>query len=162
MAFFNPPESGVTSRSSGIRPSGRTVRNDREYTLTESGISRSTGTRRSARRKSSLSVESRPSTYEDGQPKPGDVLRALLLERHGITQDELAAAMRTTRYSVNQVLNNRRAITPEMSLRIAKVTDTSPELWLNLQQQIDLKNAEQALSRELAHIKPLRSSLYEK
>lgn len=121
-------------------------------------MSRSDGMKRLARRTSVLSAESRRPTYELGEPKPGNVLRALLLERYGVTQDELATAMRTTRYSVNQLLNNRRAITPEMALRIGKVTDTSPELWLNLQQRIDLRNAKAALSGELARIKPLRQA----
>lgn len=89
-------------------------------------------------------------------PTPGRVLRALLLERYAITQAELATAMRTTRYSVNQILNDQRALTAEMALRIGKVTNTSPEMWLNLQQQLDLERASVALHDELVHVKRLQ------
>lgn len=73
-------------------------------------------------------------------PHPGDVLRRLLADRR-ITQDRLAEAMRVSRYSVNQLINGRRAVTAEMALRLAKALSTSPEFWLNLQRGVDLHDA---------------------
>lgn len=78
------------------------------------------------------------------------------MERYDVTQEELADAMGTTRYSVNQLLNNQRAVTAEMAVRLGLVTDTSPELWLRLQQAVDLEAANKALRSKGGRIRPLR------
>jgi addiction module HigA family antidote len=71
---------------------------------------------------------------------PGEVLRTFLLSPR-IRQEDLADAMEVSRFSVNQIVNGRRAVTAEMALRLARVLSTSPELWLNLQQSWDLYEA---------------------
>lgn len=121
-----------------------------------SGTSRSSGRTGSARRQSASSVESGDPRSDEGVPRPGDVLRKLLLERYDVTQEELAEAMGTTRYSVNQLLNNQRAVTADMAVRLGLVTDTTPELWLGLQQAIDLDRATEALRSQRGRIRPLR------
>jgi addiction module HigA family antidote len=75
---------------------------------------------------------------------PGDVLRTVLTD-HVITQDTLAEALRVSRFSVNQIVNGRRNITPEMALRLSRALSSSPEFWLNLQRQYDLCLAVQAV-----------------
>jgi addiction module HigA family antidote len=74
-------------------------------------------------------------------PTPGEVLREMLQSDSHITQDRLAVAMQVTRYSINQLVNDRRAVTPDMALRLAKALSTSPEFWLDLQRQVDLDAA---------------------
>jgi addiction module HigA family antidote len=69
---------------------------------------------------------------------PGEVIRTRVLPQYGLTQDALADALGVSRYSVNQLINGRRNVTTDMALRIAHVTNTSPEFWLNLQRQLDL------------------------
>ena len=64
---------------------------------------------------------------------PGSVLKELIVGRLGISQAALAKALGVSRFTVNQVLGGRRAVTPEMALRLGHVLDTSPELWLKLQ-----------------------------
>ncbi|MCA0909041.1 HigA family addiction module antitoxin [Qipengyuania gaetbuli] len=89
---------------------------------------------------------------------PGDVLKTKVLSRMDITQEELANALGVSRFSVNQILNSRRSVTPEMAVRLAHVLDTSPELWLNLQMKVDLAEAERELKDELKQLKRLRTS----
>jgi addiction module HigA family antidote len=85
----------------------------------------------------------------------GDALRKLVLSNDGVTQDRLAEAMHVTRYSVNQLINNRRNVTAEMALRLGKATNTSAELWLNIQRAIDLYDARRRLGKNLAAIRPV-------
>lgn len=87
---------------------------------------------------------------------PGEVLRKRILEPNGITQDEVAKALGVSRFSVNQIINGRRAVTAEMALRIGRVTSTTPEFWLNLQRDVDLYDARRRLGTELASLKVLR------
>jgi addiction module HigA family antidote len=89
-------------------------------------------------------------------PTPGSVLRERVLKHLHINQDALAKALGVSRFTVNQVLNGRRAVTPEMALRLGQVLDTSPELWLKLQAQLDLYQARHALGSELAWLPRLR------
>ena len=60
------------------------------------------------------------------------------------------------RQSVNELLRERRAVSPEMALRLGKLFGTSPEFWLNLQRNVDLWDAARGLKREIAHIHPLQ------
>lgn len=89
-------------------------------------------------------------------PPPGEVLRTFLLAGNRITQEELARALRVSRITVNQLVNERRAITAAMALRLSRALSTSPEFWLNLQRAVDLAEAEQRLGQTLAAIKPVR------
>jgi addiction module HigA family antidote len=55
------------------------------------------------------------------------------MEPLSITQGELATAMGVGRKTVNELCNNKRAITVETALILAKVLSTTPEFWINLQ-----------------------------
>jgi addiction module HigA family antidote len=90
-------------------------------------------------------------------------LREFVLEAHDLTQDQLALAMGVSRYSINQLANDRRSITAEMALRLGKATSTSPQLWLNLQQNADLAKARRRLARtgELDKVRVLRVAVPE-
>jgi addiction module HigA family antidote len=88
---------------------------------------------------------------------PGAVLRKRILEKIGITQEELADAMGVSRFSVNQIINGRRSVTADMALRIARVTSTTPDFWLNLQRDVDLYQARLKLDHELGLMEVLRS-----
>jgi addiction module HigA family antidote len=57
---------------------------------------------------------------------------------------------------MNELLRERRAVSPEMALRLGKLFGTSPEYWLNLQRNVDLWDAARGLKREISHIDPLR------
>jgi antitoxin HigA-1 len=97
-----------------------------------------------------------PANYVPAPPiSPGETLRKYVFGS-GITQERLAEAMQVSRFSINQIVNGRRSITAEMAVRLAHVTSTSPELWLNLQQEIDLYRARLKLSSEVDKLPVLR------
>ena len=75
---------------------------------------------------------------------PGAILRAHHLEPLGMTMAEVAHRLGVSRKTLSKLINERGAVTPEMALRLARAFDTTPQLWLNLQQTYDLWRAEHA------------------
>ena len=88
-------------------------------------------------------------------PNPGKVLRQQIERDHDIAQDKLADALGVSRFTVNQVLNGRRAISPEMALRLERVLGTTPDMWLRLQAAFDLFEMRDKLGAKLDALKPL-------
>ena len=86
---------------------------------------------------------------------PGEMLREDFLPDHHLSVSVLAKAIGVSRQSINELLRERRAVSPEMALRLARFFGNSPELWLNAQKAVDLWDATQALKEELARIEPL-------
>ena len=80
------------------------------------------------------------------------------LPDYGLTVAGLAEALAVSRQTVNELLRERRALSPEMALRLARLFGNTPEFWLNAQRAVDLWEAEQALQDEVAHIKPLNAA----
>jgi addiction module HigA family antidote len=78
---------------------------------------------------------------------PGQVLREDFVEPLGLTQGKVAEALGVDRTTINEIMNDRRSITPDMALRLAQSTDTSPEYWMQLQLAVDLFDALRALDR---------------
>ncbi len=74
----------------------------------------------------------------------------------GLTVTALAEAVGVSRQSINELLRGRRAISPEMALRLARLFGNSPEFWLNAQRSVDLWDAAQIVSEDVKRIKPLR------
>lgn len=87
---------------------------------------------------------------------PGTMLREDFLPDFGLTVAGLADAAGVSRQSINELLRGRRALTPEMALRLARLFGNSPEFWLNAQRAVDLWDATQTLKDQVAQIKPLR------
>ena len=87
---------------------------------------------------------------------PGEILREDFLPEYGLSVTALAEAAGVSRQSMNELLRERRALTPEMALRLGKLFGNSPEFWLNLQRKVDLWDAKRGLKREIAHIRPLQ------
>ena len=75
---------------------------------------------------------------------PGEFIREDILVEFSLTQEELAQRLDVSRRSINQLVNGKRGITADMALRLSKFTNTSPQLWLNLQTAVDLWDASQA------------------
>ena len=69
---------------------------------------------------------------------PGGILKRQYLEPLQMSVTDLAKALRVSRKTISKVLNERGAVTPEMALRLSRAFDTTPQLWLNLQQNFDL------------------------
>ncbi|MEX0963497.1 MAG: HigA family addiction module antitoxin [Pseudohongiellaceae bacterium] len=74
-------------------------------------------------------------------PHPGEILRELCLEPMGLSITDTAEALGVSRKTLSAIINGRAGISPEMAIRLSKAFDTSPESWLNQQQQFDLWHA---------------------
>ncbi|MEW6115875.1 MAG: HigA family addiction module antitoxin [Nitrospirota bacterium] len=90
---------------------------------------------------------------------PGEILQEEFIAPLGLTQAGLAEKLKTTFRTVNEIVNKKRSVSPEMALKLAKLFGTSPELWLNLQSQYDLWKAKEKEKAILASIKPLKQSV---
>ncbi len=77
---------------------------------------------------------------------PGEVLHEDYLIPMGISQNQLALSMRVSPNRISEIIHGKRAITAETALRLAHAIGTSPEFWLNLQMQFDLRIAEERLA----------------
>ncbi len=86
---------------------------------------------------------------------PGEMLREDFLPDYGLTTSSLAKAIGISRQSINELLRERRRVSPEMALRLARLFGNSPEFWLNAQRAVDLWDAAQAIKNEVARIRPL-------
>jgi len=86
---------------------------------------------------------------------PGEILREDFVPDYKLTVSGLARALGVSRQTVNELLRERRAVRPEMALRLSKLFGNSPEFWLNLQGAVDLWEAEAAIKKEIQGIKTL-------
>lgn len=77
---------------------------------------------------------------------------------YNLTAAGLADALGVSRRSVNELLRERRALSPEMALRLARLFGNSPEFWLNLQRAVDLWTAAQSCQADIDRIRPLDTS----
>lgn len=89
---------------------------------------------------------------------PGEMLREDFMPDYGLTTAALADALGVSRQTMNELLRERRAITPIMALRLSRLFGNSPEFWLNAQHAHDLWESEQQFEKELIQIKPLNAA----
>ncbi|MBI1732639.1 MAG: HigA family addiction module antidote protein [Gammaproteobacteria bacterium] len=83
---------------------------------------------------------------------PGAILREDVLPALAITQTLLASRLGVSRLTVSELLLEKRALSPDMAIRLARLLDTTPESWLNMQQALDLWELGQRGAREYARI----------
>ncbi|MEW5995689.1 MAG: HigA family addiction module antitoxin [Candidatus Zixiibacteriota bacterium] len=87
---------------------------------------------------------------------PGEMLREDFLPDYGLTASSLAEALGVSRQTINELLRGRRAVSPDMALRLSRLFGNTPEFWLNAQRAVDLWIAAQAIKAEMKRIKPLK------
>src|SRR6266571_3751280 len=88
----------------------------------------------------------------------GEILREYVLSAAGFTQDKLARLLSVSRRTVSEILHERRAVTTDMAHRLARAFGTSPEMWLGLQQDVDLWDTHHARRKEYEKIKRVPTS----
>lgn len=91
-------------------------------------------------------------------PHPGVLLREDFLPEYGLTVSSFGRSLRVSRQTVNELLRERRAVSPEMALRLSRLFGNSPEFWLNAQRAIDLWEAARNMKSKINHISPLTSA----
>jgi addiction module HigA family antidote len=82
-----------------------------------------------------MRIRKRPPTH------PGGILRRQYIEPLSLTISELANTLGVSRKTLSKIVNEHGSVTPDMALRLSKAFKTTPELWLNLQQNYDLWQA---------------------
>ena len=87
---------------------------------------------------------------------PGEMLREDFLTDFELTVASLAAAIDVSRQTINDLVRERRALSPEMALRLGRLFGNSPEFWLKAQRAVDLWDAEQSIGAQVERITPLK------
>lgn len=87
---------------------------------------------------------------------PGEVLRNMYIEPLGLTVTETAKALGITRKVLSKLVNMHSGISTSMALRLSRAFGTTPELWLNMQQNFDLIQAQKRV--KLSKVKVLIKS----
>ena len=89
---------------------------------------------------------------------PGEMLREDFLPDYGLTVTGVARAIGVSRQTVNELLRERRAVSPEMALRLSCLFGNSAEFWLNAQRAVDLWEASRAIKKDMKRIRPLSAA----
>lgn len=89
---------------------------------------------------------------------PGEILREEFLEPMGISAYKLSVELRVSPPTVNDIVREKRGITPEMAARLAKYFGTSEQFWLNLQDAFAVHQVKEKYAKELKAIKPLAAA----
>jgi antitoxin HigA-1 len=86
---------------------------------------------------------------------PGAVLREDILPAMGLSITELARRLHMSRQSLHRILSEEQPVTAATALKLARLMDTSAELWLNMQRDRDLWEQRRKLGVELESIEPV-------
>ncbi len=89
---------------------------------------------------------------------PGEMLREDFMSDFNLNATSMAMALGVSRQTVNELLRERRAITPLMALRLSRLFGNSPDFWMNAQHSYDLWESEQRFHKELSQIQPLNAA----
>ena len=89
---------------------------------------------------------------------PGEILREEFMKPLGLSQNALARALRVPPRRINEIVQEKRAISADTALRLSRCLGTTAELWTGLQADYDLRLARFATLRQINYdVKPLRN-----
>ena len=86
---------------------------------------------------------------------PGEMLREDFFPDYGLTTAGLGEAIGVSRQTINELVHERRRISPAMALRLGKLFGNSPEFWLNAQRAVDLWDVAQTIESDVTRIRTL-------
>ena len=89
---------------------------------------------------------------------PGEMLREDFLPDYGLSVSRFAKAIGVSRQTVNELLRERRAVSPAMALRLSRLFGNTPEFWLNAQRAVDLWEAAKSIKNKIGKIQPLNAA----
>lgn len=87
---------------------------------------------------------------------PGEIIKEDFMAPLKLTQTELSKALKTSFRTINEILNEKRSVSPEMALRLSRYFGTTPDVWLGLQADYDLFKARLKSEKTIEEIRPLR------
>jgi addiction module HigA family antidote len=85
-------------------------------------------------------------------PHPGETIREDVLEPLGMSVNQLAKELHITAARLNDIVRGRRGITVDTALRLARYLGTSPDFWLGLQLEYDLRTAQEGKQAEIDRV----------
>jgi addiction module HigA family antidote len=86
---------------------------------------------------------------------PGKFIKEDILKEIGITEKQLAESIGVTPKIIRELVNGKSRISMDIALRLGRFTKTSPEMWLNLQNAVDLWDAYHSpVFQEIERIQP--------
>lgn len=97
-------------------------------------------------------------TVKIKNPYPGDILKHEFLEEIGLSQNALAKALGVPANRIHAIVSGERRITADTDLRLCQFFDLSEGYFLRLQNTFDTLEAKRAHAKQIATIKPMRSS----
>ena len=89
---------------------------------------------------------------------PGEMLREDFLRITASLCQVFAKALGVSRQTANELVRGRRAVTPEMALRLARLFGNTPEFWLNAQRAVDLWETVRVNKKKIERINPLSAA----
>lgn len=89
---------------------------------------------------------------------PGEILREEFMKPLGLSSNALARALEVTPARINEIVRERRGISADTALRLARFFNTSHQVWLNLQSHYDIQCAEDAAGLAITRIQPWQGS----
>lgn len=89
---------------------------------------------------------------------PGEIIKEEYLEPLNMSASALAVALRVPAPRINDVIRQKRGISIDTALRLARYFNTTPQFWMNLQISYDLKIAKQNMTKIENEIIPLQST----
>jgi addiction module HigA family antidote len=87
---------------------------------------------------------------------PGEVLKFEFLEPMKLSAYRLSKEIAVPQTRISEIINEKRSITADTALRLAKYFQMSPQFWLGLQNDYDLEEESRAKKEQLDQIKPLK------
>lgn len=89
---------------------------------------------------------------------PGEMLREEFMPDFGLSVAGLAKRLGVSRQSVNELVHERRGLSSDMALRLARLFGTTPQYWMNLQRGIDLWDSLELNRSSIEAIEPLETA----
>ena len=89
---------------------------------------------------------------------PGEILREQFMADFGVSINQVARDLRVPPTRIGEIVNERRAISPDTALRLARYFGTTPEFWMNLQSGNDLDRARTAMPQIEAGVRPIAAA----
>ncbi len=89
---------------------------------------------------------------------PGVILREDVLPALRVSISQAAEELGVSRQTLHRILAETHPVTPEMAVRLGKWCGNGPDLWLRLQQAVDIARATDALRNELGKIRPRQAA----
>lgn len=86
---------------------------------------------------------------------PGEFLREDFMPEMGFSVAALAKRLGVSRQTVNDIVREKRGLSPEMCLRLGRLFGTTPQFWMNMQAKVDLWDSMALHGEEIEAIEPV-------